>query len=155
MFYGMWDKAINQLMHHLNMPTAVWKPERCASMRFISRCHMKKGEMQSALVWAMRAIAECPEAREPWVQAEEVAYSMEEWSLVRHFGLNAIGIREKLDIYINENKAWGAYPYDALAFAEYKLGDIEGAIAHTEKALEFGEDERLLGNLRFYKGVAV
>ena len=155
MFYQMWDKAINQLMRHLDMPTATWRPERCASMRFISRCHLKKGDMQSALVWAMRAIAECPEAREPWVQAEEVAYSMEEWSLVRHFGLNAIGIREKLDIYINEDKAWGAYPYDALAFAEYKLGDIEGAIAHTEKALEFGEDDRLRGNLRFYKGVSV
>lgn len=153
MFYQMWDKAINQLMRHLDMPTATWRPERCASMRFISRCHLKKGDMQSALVWAMRAIAECPETREPWVQAEEVAYAMEDWHLVRYFGLKAVGIREKPEIYINEEKAWGPYPYDALAYAEYRLGDLEQAAAHTEKALEYGDDQRLRGNLRLYQGV--
>lgn len=153
MFYGMWDKAINQLMHHLNMPTAVWKPERCASMRFISRCYLNKGDTKNAFSWAVRAIAECPETREPWVQAEEVAYSMGDWEAARFFGLKAVSIQKKPSIYINEDKAWGAYPYDALAFAEYKLGDISRAIEHTEKALEFGEDKRLLANLDFYKGV--
>lgn len=155
MFYGMWDKAIAQLKRHLNMPTATWEPERCASMRFLSRCCLEKGDKAEAMAWAMRAIAECPETREPWVQAEEAAYSMGDWEAVRYFGRKAVGIQEKPAIYINEDKAWGAYPYDALAFAEYKLGDIDGAIAHTEKALEFGEDDRLRGNLRFYKGVSV
>ena len=36
MFRGRWEDAIWQLKRHLDMPWATWKPERCASMRFLS-----------------------------------------------------------------------------------------------------------------------
>ena len=39
MFYGKWNEAIDTLIKHLNLPKAVWKDERCASMRFIARCY--------------------------------------------------------------------------------------------------------------------
>ena len=41
---GRWDEAIAQLKAHLQMPTATWEPERCASMRFLSRCYLSKGD---------------------------------------------------------------------------------------------------------------
>ena len=40
LFRGRWDDAIRQLKRHLDMPWATWKPERCASMRFLSRCYL-------------------------------------------------------------------------------------------------------------------
>lgn len=153
MFWGRHDDAIRQLKAHLAMPAATWAPERCASMRFLSRCYLDKGDRREAMRWALRAIAEAPDLREPWVQAEEVAYAMENWEGVCYFGWSALQIGEKSGTYINEDKAWGAYPWDAMAFAYFKQGNTKGAIWATEWALEIDpNNERLLRNLGFYRG---
>lgn len=152
MFYGMYDKAIEQLKRHLSMKNAVWEPERCASMRFISRCYLHKGDLREAMRWAYRAIGEAPDTREPWVQAQEVAYAMGNWADVAHFGAHALEITEKPKSYINEERAWGIYPYDAMAYAAYKLGEPEAARALTLKALEIEDNERLRNNLKYYGG---
>ena len=153
MFRGRWDDAIRQLQAHLAMPAATWAPERCASMRFLSRCYLHKGERRQAAVWALRALAECPETREPWVQAEEVAYAAEDWDGVIYYGTRAAAIEKKSDSYINEAKAWGAWPWDAMAYAYYRLGDLERAEQATLRALaEEPGNERLLGNLAYYTG---
>ena len=79
MFHGLYAEAIPVLKRHLEMPGAVWQPERCASMRFLSRCYLSMGDRRQGMVWALRAIAEAPELREPWVQAQEAAYAAEDW----------------------------------------------------------------------------
>ena len=153
MFWGRWDEAIAQLKAHLQMPTATWEPERCASMRFLSRCYLSKGDRREAMRWALRAIAECPETREPWVQAEEVAYAMENWYGVYSFGSRALEIKEKSGTYINEDKAWGAYPWDAMAYAVYQMGLKDAAEECTLEALRLDpNNERLLQNLAFFRG---
>lgn len=153
MYRGRWDDAIRQLKVHLAMPAAVWEPERCASMRFLSRCYLNKGELREAMRWALRAVAEAPELREPWVQAEEVAYAMENWEDVAYFGGKALTIGRKSGTYINEEKAWGAYPWDAMAYAMYKMGEPDHAAAATICALELDPDnQRLRNNLAFYRG---
>ncbi|WP_297232231.1 tetratricopeptide repeat-containing glycosyltransferase [uncultured Flavonifractor sp.] len=151
MFWGRWDDAIRQLKAHLAMPSAVWEPERCASMRFLSRCCLAKGDGREAMRWALRAIAEAPETREPWVQAQEVAYAMEAWEDVAYYGGKALLIEEKSGTYINEEKAWGAYPWDAMAYAMYKMGEPSRAAEATIHALEIDPDnQRLKNNLAFY-----
>ena len=152
MFWGRWDDAIRQLKAHLAMPAAVWEPERCASMRFLSRCYLAKGDCREAMRWALRAVAEAPELREPWVQAQEAAYAAERWEAVVFCGERAVEIQEKSGTYINEEKAWGAYPWDAMAYAYYKLGEVRMAEQATLRALaEEPDNERLLRNLGFYK----
>ena len=153
MFRRRYDDAIAQLKAHLAMPSATWAPERCASMRFLSRCYLHKGERRQAAVWALRALAECPETREPWVQAEEVAYAAEDWDGVIYYGTRAVAIEKKSDSYINEDKAWGAYPWDAMAYAYYRLGDLGRAEQATLRALaEEPGNERMLENLAFFRG---
>ena len=49
MFHGLYAEAIAALKHHLEMPRAVWRPERCASMRFISRCYLASGDRVAPL----------------------------------------------------------------------------------------------------------
>ena len=62
-------------------------------------------------------------------------------------------IEKKSDSYINEAKAWGAWPWDAMAYAYYRLGDLERAEQATLRALaEEPGNERLLGNLAYYTG---
>lgn len=114
MFHGLYAEAIPVLKRHLEMPGAVWQPERCASMRFLSRCYLSMGDRRQGMVWALRAIAEAPELREPWVQAQEAAYAAEDWEGVVYYGRRAVDITERSGFYINEDRAWGAYPWDAM-----------------------------------------
>ncbi len=152
MFHRRWDEAIAQLQRHLTLPTATWAAERSASMRFISRCYLAKGDQPEAMRWALRAVAEAPELRESWVQAEEAAYAGEDWPAAAFFGGKAVAVTKKSGCYINEERAWGAYPWDAMAYALYRLGDLEGAAAATERALELEPgNERLRGNMIFYR----
>ena len=151
MFHGLYAEAIAALKHHLEMPRAVWRPERCASMRFISRCYLASGDKRRGMVWALRAVAEAPELREPWVQAQEAAYASRDWEGVVYYGLRATAITEKSGSYINEDKAWGPYPWDAMAYAYYQLGELAQAHRAGEIALSLAPgDPRLQGNMQFY-----
>ena len=67
MFHGDWDKCIATLLRHLGMPSARWADERSASMRFIARAYAAKGEREPARAWYLRAIAEAPHLREPYL----------------------------------------------------------------------------------------
>ena len=153
MFHGLYEEAVSTLKHHLEMPRAVWRPERCASMRFLSRCYLAMGDRRRGMVWALRAIAEAPELREPWVQAEEAAYAAADWEGVVYYGRRATAITEKSGSYINEDRAWGPYPWDAMAYAHYQLGELAQAYRAGKAALSLAPgDPRLLGNMKFYRG---
>lgn len=45
MYRGRWDDCIQTLKGHLNMPTAVWRDERAASMRYIAKAYRNKGDI--------------------------------------------------------------------------------------------------------------
>ena len=53
-FHSMWREAIITLKRHLVMPSSTWPDERCASMRYISRCCLQLGEQSEALQWLYR-----------------------------------------------------------------------------------------------------
>lgn len=39
MFHGEYEKAIEMFKKHLSLPTATWKMERCASLRYMANCY--------------------------------------------------------------------------------------------------------------------
>ena len=47
-FYGRWDDCIATLQRHLAMPTATWADQRSASMRYIAKSYVRKGDILSA-----------------------------------------------------------------------------------------------------------
>ncbi|WP_339941210.1 hypothetical protein, partial [Undibacterium luofuense] len=57
------DEAKKEFIRHLTLPRSVWKPERAASMRYLSKCDEK-----NRLYWLLRASTECPDRREAWVE---------------------------------------------------------------------------------------
>ena len=82
-----------------------------------------------------------------------MAYAMENWYGVYSFGSRALEIKEKSGTYINEDKAWGAYPWDAMAYAVYQMGLKDAAEECTLEALRLEPDnERLQKNLAFFRG---
>ena len=60
MYYGRWNDAIDTLIKHLRLESATWKDERCASMRFISRCYKNLNRYDEAEMWLLKAIKEAP-----------------------------------------------------------------------------------------------
>ena len=149
MFYGQWDKCINTLKRHIEMPSSQWNDERCASMRYIARAYKAKGNYYESDIWYLRAIAEAPYLREPYVEAAQNAYEESKWEKVYYLLTEALKITTRPLTYINEEYCWGSLPYDLLSIAAYNLGLYEKALAYSKKASELSpDDNRIKENIK-------
>lgn len=145
-FNGMYNKAKYQFEKHLSLEKAVWKPERSSSMRYLAKC-----DTENKYYWILRAVAECPERREPWVDLAMYYYEQNNWENCLSSSLNALSIKEKPLEYLCEEYAWGYVPHDLAALSSYKLGMYSRAVDHGISALLLSpNDERLKNNLRWY-----
>ena len=136
MYYGRWDDCIQTLRRHLSLPSANWSDERCASMRYIARSFLEKGDIASAKDWYLKAVAEAPHLREPYVDLAALLYKLEEWDGVIYITGCALQIEEKSKFYICEESAWGSYPHDIRSIALYQVGRTEEALESAFRALE-------------------
>ena len=147
LYYGRWDDCIRTLKRHLSMPSAVWADERCASMRYIAKSYARKGEVQAARDWYLRAVAEAPHLREPYLDLAMLLYEQGSWEGVLYFTGCALQIRERPRTYICEAEAWGSLPHDLRAIAFYRTGRLREALREAEEALALEpSDLRLAGN---------
>lgn len=146
-FRGRWQDAIDTLKKHLSLPSATWKDERAASMRYLAACYFRLGNEREGEVWTYRAIAEAPHLREPLTDAATVLMKKREWEGVVFFAKKALSLSEKDSTYITEKEAYGSLPHDLLSVAYFYLGQKEKALAEAEKALSFSpRDERIRNN---------
>ena len=149
MYRGRWDDCIRTLEHHLSMPTAVWRDERAASMRYIARACWEKGEAAQARDWYLRAITEAPHLREPYIDLALMLYRQGEWEGVLYFTACALAITQRPRSYICEAGAWGSLPHDLRSVAFYYTGAHAEAVEEVKKALALEPDNpRLQDNLR-------
>ena len=148
LYCGRWDDCIAALRRHLSMPTARWADERAASMRYIARALIQKGCRAQAARWLLRAIAEAPYLREPYLDMALLLYRRADWPGVLYFTAQALKIRQRPKSYICEAAPWGALPHDLRAIAWHRLGSLSAALAEAEAALALAPtDERLRGNV--------
>ncbi|NBI68912.1 glycosyltransferase [Pseudoflavonifractor sp. 60] len=148
MYRGRWDDCIRTLKHHLSMPTAVWRDERAASMRYIAKACWQKGEISQARNWYLRAVTEAPHLREPYMDLAQMLYGQEDWAGVLYFTACALAITVRPRSYICEAAAWGSLPHDLRSIAFYRTGAFPEAVEEVRKALAVEPDnERLRGNL--------
>ena len=113
-----------------------WADERAASMRYIARALMQKGCRAQAARWLLRAIAEAPYLREPYLDMALLLYRRADWPGVLYFTAQALKIRQRPKSYICEAAPWGALPHDLRAIAWHRLGSLSAALAEAEAALE-------------------
>ena len=147
LYYGRWDDCIRTLKRHLSLPSAVWADERCASMRYIARAYVQKGERAEARRWLWRAIGEAPHLREPWMEQAWLRYEAEEWDGVVFLCRAALAIAERPQTYICEGWAWGSLPWDLLSIGLYRTGRGEEALEAVRRALALEpENDRLRQN---------
>lgn len=151
MYYGKWNEAIDMLIKHLKLPTALWRDERCASMRFIARSYINLNRFDEAEMWLDKAILEAPYLRDPFVEHAILSYKMGKWEDVEKYCLQALKIEEHPKSYINEIFSYDGTIEDLMSLYSYQKGDIDGAINWIIKSLTFRpNDERLLSNKNIF-----
>ena len=149
LYRGRWDDCIRTLTRHLSMPSATWADERAASMRYIAKSYAMKGERRLARDWYLRAVAEAPHLREPYVDLALLLYEDEAWDGVLYFTSCALGIRQRPRTYICEAAPWGSLPHDLRAMAFYHTGRPAEALGESRLALTLEPgNSRLQGNVR-------
>ena len=148
-FYNQKEKSKEEFERHLSLPRATWKPERAASMRYISKLSTDWDEQEA---WLKKAIAEAPDRREAYVDLAKIYYEKELWESCLEASEKALAIKEKPLEYLCEEFAWGSAPYDYAAISAYRLSIKDKALEYGEKAAELNPtDLRLQGNLIFYR----
>ena len=151
MYYGKWNEAIDTLIRHLKLKSATWKDERCASMRFISRCYKNLNRYDEAEMWLNKAIAEAPYLRDPYVEMAMLNYNLENWDKVIIYGEKALTITHNEKTYINEIFSWNETINDLLSIAYYYQNDLDKAILNAKEALKINPDnKRIKSNLELY-----
>jgi tetratricopeptide (TPR) repeat protein len=136
MYAKRWQECIETLERHLQLPKATWKEERCASMRWIAKAHMELGDYRLAYRWYLRAIAEFPDMRDPYVEFSICAYRKKDWTTSWYAAEESLKIDKKSAFYINMGYAWDFTPHDLAAIASYQLGMYDRSYLHSKKALE-------------------
>ena len=154
MYYGRWNDAIDTLIKHLKMKNATWKDERCASMRFISRCYKNMERYDEALMWLLKAINEAPYLRDPYTETAILYYILEDYENVCKYGEKALEIKNNPKTYMNEVFSYDETLNDLLSISYFYLGDYENAIKNAKDALKINpNNERIQNYLELFKTI--
>ena len=154
MYYKEYDKAIDTLHKHLALPSAIWKDERCASMRYMAFCYYGKGFVEEAIMWYKKAILEAPYLREPYFDLGYLYYTIKDYINAEYYLKKALKIEKKSYTYINEEKAWNETIYDLLAVVCFQSKKYGMAYKYIKEAIKINDkDERINNNYEYIKRV--
>lgn len=153
MFKGQWQAAIEQFTFHLNLPSATWKEERCASLRYMARCYRELGNHAESMKQAQLATIEWPFTREPWLDLARSAYHAMDWPVCYMACTKCLNITVHTASYMNDSTCWGFEPYDYGSIAAWHLGLKDKSVELVKQAIELNPtDSRLQRNLELVAG---
>lgn len=142
---GRYAEAAREFERYLALPGNAFAPERAAGMLYLAKCEIAQG--RDGLDWALRAAAECPRRREPWVTLADIWYRRGNWTECRAAARKGLALPYEPDGYMSDPVCHGSLPHDLAAIASWRLGRGEEALAHVRAALEFEPDNpRLQAN---------
>lgn len=150
MYHGRTEEAADVLLRRVAMDDD-HRGERSGAMRFLASVAPADAE-----AWLLRAAAEMPWAREPWVDLALHHYRAHAWEACLSAATRALTVTDRPEGWFCEPYAWGPIPHDLAALACHHLGMPGRAIRHGEDALALDPDDpRLAENMTYYRdGVA-
>lgn len=150
MYYGRWKESKAEFLRHLALPSAQWREERAQSMRYLANVCHRLNEHEEALAWYLRAVAEAPSGREPWVDLAQEYYGRQDFVGIYFATKKALAITGRPASYISQNYAWSEIPHDLLGIASYYLGIPDDARAGSFQAWRMNpNDPRLVKNAKW------
>ena len=144
MYYGKWNKCIDTLIKHLNLPKAKWKDERAASMRYIARSYKNLGRINEANMWYLKAINEAPYLRDGYVEYAMLLYQQGNYLDTISYLNKALVIKEHAKTYINEEFSWNFTIDNLLACAYFYLGLKDISLFYIDRAIKYNSSNELL-----------
>ncbi len=146
--HRMWNLAEAELQRHLRLPRAVWAPERAASMRYLAKIAAERGQRDEQTRWLLRACAEAPDEREPWVELAQAYYAQQNHDGSLFAAMQALRIPTRPRSYITEEFAWGAAPHDLASVSSWYAGGKMTSLHHALVAAHLcPTDQRLRDNI--------
>lgn len=153
MFYKQYNKAIEMFKKHLNLPSATWLDERCASLRYIANCYKHLNKPAKYEEYLLLAILENNNLREPYFELAIKYYSENNFLKAAYYLEEMLKIKNRNLSYITLPECWNETPYDYLSICYYELKKIKKAITCAEIALKFKFNERINNNLEIFKSI--
>ena len=148
-FTRQYQRAIPALKEYLAMPKATWDYERSYAMRLIGEAYEAIGDNSNAYAWLIRACAEAPNTREPWLDLANYSYRQNNWHECYSAIKKCLTITNRDFVYTSNPKAWSDLPYDLGAIAAWNLGLLDDARLYAKIALEHNPNNpRLEANLK-------
>lgn len=139
-FNNRGTEAAPHFLRHLEL--SKWDAERSSSMRYLANITGNKEH------WLLRACAETPHRREPWVDLAMHYYDKHQWSLCLGASERALSIEQKPLEYLCEPEAWGERAHDLASIAAWNLDMKDAAMIHAKRAFRIApHDNRIRGNL--------
>lgn len=144
--------CLESLRNYVLLPNASRPPEERASALWLTAyCLEMTGHKPEAKEWLLRAVIECPTAREPYMKAAIYAKEEGDWLLCYDMATKALCIETKTESLYHDPHSWGYVLYDCAAQAAYHLGRYPQAVAFGTKACALDKRARLRENLAKYR----
>ena len=156
-FHADYEKSLVALEHYLHLPTARWRDERAAAMRYLGKCCHQLNRPELQQIWLERATQEAPHLRETWLDAARAAFLRQDWAAVIRYARGCLGIEQRELNYLSESESWGSLPQDLLSIALYYAGQYAEAETAGEQALALAtaaDADRIRENLSLFRAAA-
>lgn len=125
MNHGYFRSAIVEFEKHLAMPSATWKEERAASLRYMGRCYWAVGEFDKAVEYHLKATEEAPNTREPWMELAQAYRALKRWKECKETCERCLSITDKNLTYITMPEAWSGWTEQMLQEANTHLLEVK------------------------------
>lgn len=146
-----WLDCSITLQRYLNLAPAAQEAARSAAMRLVAMSQQNLGLLGEAQSWLLRACAEGPMYREPWLALAKFLKQKGEWPGVMFCAQRALNIEKSAKNGFDEEDSWGSLPYDLAAIAAWHSGNDEQALLYGSIASEKApQSARLKSNLEYY-----
>lgn len=147
-FRGLYQKAIDEFKRHLSLRRSNWGAERASSLRYMAICYRYLGNLKEARSCLMKACAEDPGRREPWLELAMLFYSEKDFIGTYFASEKGLSIKNRDLSYESSGEAWNERLYDLASISAWNLGMKDKAKEYIKKAVEINtEDDRLNKNL--------
>lgn len=133
-----YEHAISEFTRLLSLEECRDPNERGYAYRMMSRAAHLMGNSNGALDYARKCVAESPGLRESWCTLAWECGQQKLWLESLSAASAALNITERAGIYLNEDNAWGALPYELAAHALNEIGMSAVAARYAKNALSLG-----------------
>lgn len=152
MFAGDYPSAIKYFKKHLKLPSATWKEERGASLRYIGDCYLYQNKQSLAKQFYKKSICESPTTREGYLALAKLLYNQKKYFDCYIVLKAMLEITTRNLTYISSPECWDESPYDLLSLCAHYLNMSEEAYKYCSLAvLQNPQDQRLASNLQYFR----